>query len=379
MKKAILQVADTGPLESLVEMLHYAGYESYYCSESLQSTLRGVGCDTVVSIEGLVKAWGYENPTITVKQADPKDMGDCDLYVDVKAHRNLPKVIAKWPNLKGKVLWYRINGGQPEHVKRTREGRYEDMGNEMEPGCPIVTPNMWYSNRNARVCSNCNWVHPPGLMLFTGACPGCGCKERKMQPWYGNAYAMWPPFHGIERYQQPRETTYTSPICLVHNINGWGFGPLVTPTRSQFGLKIHGRGSPDGLLGHGVVPHLLRSSIAMIHLKSSDAPGYALYEALASGCPLIVSRKLIWKNRMQDLLIPDETCLVFDRETHEGLTPQDVESCMTEIGQNLDALKNPIYNRHIGEAGKKRLNDLMWTKEKDGESFKTFMNHHFGA
>lgn len=27
------------------------------------------------------------------------------------------------------------------------------------------------------LCEQCGWPHPAGLMLFTGACPSCGCKQ----------------------------------------------------------------------------------------------------------------------------------------------------------------------------------------------------------
>ena len=102
----------------------------------------------------------------------------------------------------------------------------------------------------------------------------------------------------------------------------------------------------------------------MVHLKSSDAPGYALYEALAAACPLIVSRRLIWRNRMQDLFTPGKTCLVFDRETHEGLSPKDVEECTNEIREGLVSLSNHEYNRLIGEAGRKRLREVMWNENR---------------
>ena len=119
----------------------------------------------------------------------------------------------------------------------------------------------------------------------------------------------------------------------------------------------------------------------MVHLKSSDAPGYALYEGLAAKCPLIVSRRLIWRNRMQDLLIPGETCLTFDRETHDPLNEEDIRSCTEEIAQHLKTLSNPTENERIGMAGYERLRQVMWseTNPSDVESLKQFMERHYSC
>jgi hypothetical protein len=119
----------------------------------------------------------------------------------------------------------------------------------------------------------------------------------------------------------------------------------------------------------------------MVHLKSNDAPGYALYEALASGCPVVVPRRLIWRCRMGDLFVPGETCLVFDRETHADLSPQEVEECEAEVLGHLGALRDPAFNRKIGEAGRGRLKSLMWSanRPEDVSSLRGFMSRHFGG
>lgn len=82
---------------------------------------------------------GYENP-FYLPLADPNMMQTTDLFVDVKAHQTYHRIIEKWPNLKNKVLWYRINGGKPEHVIDKRG----DHGDEVNPPCPVLTPNQWY-------------------------------------------------------------------------------------------------------------------------------------------------------------------------------------------------------------------------------------------
>lgn len=83
---------------------------------------------------------------------------------------------------------------------------------------------------------------------------------------------------------------------------------------------------------------------------------------------------------MQELLIPGKTCLVFDRETHDGLTEQDVRECTKEVKEHLDTLAHPAINKQIGMAGRRKLKELMWNPEKtsDMESLKVFMEKHFG-
>lgn len=332
-KIAILQVADTGPLESIVKMLSVAGYLSYLPSKKLKDQIRGAKCDTVLDIENLVKGMGYSwpDPLPTIDEMDG------DIYVDVKAHRNSPKIIQQWPHMKNKILWYRINGGEPEHVRNARG----DFGNEIDPGCPILTPNQWYK------------------------------QDR-------NAYTCWPPFVRFREYTAHRGTKYSPPICLIHGVNGWGYEDLIEPLR-KIGVFFHGVGAPDGLIQHREVKVRLTNALAMVHLKSSDAPGYALYEAMAAGCPIICTRRLIWRCRMQELLIPGQTCLVFDQESHAKLSDQDVRDCLKEVKEHLAALADPIYNAKIGLAGRERLKNIMWDENRiaDRESMISFMEAKF--
>lgn len=341
MKTAILQVSDTGPLESLVVMLQAAGYSCYIPCDGLKRNLRSIGCDTVLDIEGLVKGWGYENP-ISLTEASIRMMEHTNLYVDIKAHRNGPIVWERWPNLRKKTLWYRINGGEPEHVIKGNV----DYGDEVHPPCPVLTPNRWYAEKGA---------------------------------WSDKSYSCWPPFLRFGDYLSRHGRRQTDkPICLIHNIAGWGYGLLINALRdTDLGIRFYGAGSPDGLVGHAKIPKMLSSAIATVHLKSSDAPGYALYESLAAGCPCVVPRRLIWRSRMQELFIPGVTCFVFDRETHAGLSADDVKFCTDEISAALDVLSNPSENLRIGNAGRARLAEIMWRENRDGASFVKFMERHF--
>jgi hypothetical protein len=381
-KTAILQVADSGPLESLVVMLQSVGYECRIPSEPLKHELRKVGCPLVLDISSLVRGMGYDWP-MKLPEAGVKDMERRDVvYVDVKAHQCYGKVVARWPNLEKRVLWYRINGAKPEHVINERG----DHGDEIRPPCPILTPNMCYAQTHEE-CGRCDGTGESGLPDEEGQrrCWECEGEGKKKVPWYNKPrYVMWPPFVRFDEYD-PRwrqalhcDDDFTSPICLIHGVNGWGYGALI-PNMRQMGVRVYGAGSPDGLIPHSQVKKELGSALCMVHLKSSDAPGYSLLESLAAGCPVVCTRRLIWRCRMSSLLIPGETCLVFDRETHDGLTERDVAECTWDVRCHLYNLRDPDYNRRIGMAGRERLKQVMWSKDKpeDVASLREFMNRHF--
>lgn len=373
-KRAVLQVADTGPLESLVVMLRTVGIECLLPDDKLKGDLRRIGCDTVLDVSSLVRGMGYSEP-MKLPTAGPGVMWDKDvLYVDVKGHRNGPKVWNRWPNLRNRTLWYRINGGKPEHVVNARG----DHGDEINPPCPVLTPNQWYSR-----CLKCEGYGETNDGGIPGTCDRCNGEGKEKR-----SYTCWPPFVRFDEFKsRKRWTEYDGddrfprdPICLIHNLEGWGYGRLIDPVR-RLGVKCHGAGSPDGLVNHRDVPNLLSLALCSVHLKSSDAPGYAIYESLAAGCPVVCTRRLIWRCRMEELLIPNETCLVFDRETHDPLSDEDVESCRSEITRHLEFLRNADRNRKIGEAGRERLREIAWSpkRESDVSSLASFLQRAFGG
>lgn len=326
-KIALLQVADTGPLESLVLMLESVGYVCVLPSSQLKDEVRKLGCDTVLDVDYLVTQWGYDRP-IPLYAISPKDLPGIDIYVDVKAHRNGPKLLKKWPSLADKILWYRINGGKPEITERG--------GDEIHLDFPILTPNRWY-----------------GETTLDGA----------PAPWTGKAYSCWPPFYRFDEYKGRSPSPSGSPICLTHNLAGWGYGQLINPIR-QLGVRCYGVGSPDGLVSHSTVPKLLEEALALVHLKSNDAPGYSLYESLAAGCPLIVPERLIWRCKMEELLIPGETCLTFDKVPESLADPEFFSRCTEEINAHLEYLSTPENNRRIGSNGRRKLLELMWSSDR---------------
>lgn len=340
MRIAVCQCADTGPLESLVVLLGAAGYQCHTLSDTLIGQLKRLGCDTVADISTTMRREGVERP-MSLPVADASILQQADLYVDVKAQRNGPKVWEAWPRLRARTLWYRINGGEPTIVP--------GAGDEINPICPILTPNLWYGTRG---------------------------------PWSERAYACCPPFYRFDEYypRHGRSIAYTAPLCLVHNLTGWGFGGWADGMRA-LGMQMHGNGSPDGLLPHATLRKRLASALAMVHLKTNDAPGYALYEALAAACPVLVSQRLILKCLMHDLFVDGETCLVYDRvepaRVHHGHTPEEIVTGTAEVAVHLERLRDPAENARIGLAGRERLRELMWSEERDGDSVRQWFGRMF--
>jgi len=346
---AMLQVADCGPLESLATMFRAIGWDCFVPDAGLRARLVAAGCDTVLDPEFLFREMGYDRPR-GVQQSG--DLDSMDLYVDVKAQRNAEKAWKLHRRFEGRTIWYRINGGLPEI---TPQG-----GDELNFNFPIITPNRYYLDS------------PTAYKNHVGS--------RRDANWGGLAYVMWPPFARASDYsvRAPNYDGYCNPVCLIHNVTGWGYSDLVEPLRREARLLCFGsHGSPDGLIPHSGVPGLLAAALCMVHLKSNDCPGYALYEALHAGCPLIVPRRLIKRMRMADLLVEGATCLCFDIEGDErGCGALDVAACVAEVRAATKQLMDSAENERIGNAGKRALAELIWNPERDAESFKAFLRRY---
>jgi glycosyltransferase involved in cell wall biosynthesis len=376
-KIAMLQVADAGPLESLVYMLRECGYDCVIPDDRLRRILRDdLRMDNVHDPKDMTRGMGYD--PVHVPTAGPHLMESCDLYVDVKAQRCHDKVVARWPRLQGKILWYRINGSSPEHVVRYAadgSGRVqEDCGNEVDVPCPVLTPDLWYRLDPSRDCDE------RGRHFSELLAPSSPLREGGAD-WAGMAYPCWPPFVRAGEYATPRVNDsigYEAPVCLVHNARGWGYERLF-PHLQKMGVRILGAGSPDGLVRHSDVPRLLSRALCLVHPKSSDAPGYALYEALAAACPVVCPGRMVWRCAMHDLYKSGETCLTFDdRDSHDELTPAQAQEDADAIGRHIAALMDRNYNRRVGEAGRSRLRPVSWAQDRDGDALRAWMRRHFG-
>lgn len=350
-RTAICQVGHPGALDSLVLMFKAVGWRVRVPGDHLRNQMRLQGCDTIVNADSLSRGWGGSLATGPHEVATIADMTDpFAIVIDTKAHRNGPKLWSRWSSLQTRTLWYRINGGRPCIV--------ESKGNELEPPCPVLTPDQWYR---------------PDKPL-NGTIP---------QSTLDKSYSFWPPYARWSDHWRPRKTTYTPPVCLVHGLNGWGYGEVGEELRKSIGLKCHGGyGSPDTMLRMDLVPEALSQAICLVHLKSQDCPGYSLYEALASGCPVVVSRMLIEWCKMSDLFIEGETCLCYDKgmvDTPAGYEPIDQVGCVNEIKKCVGELKDPVLNRKIGEAGRAMLRKLMWSSQAHSstQSLTDFLNRMF--
>lgn len=353
MKTAICQVGHPWSLESLVIMLDAVGYRCKILNHALRDQLKSWDCDTIVDAQSVAKSWN-EALLFGLREAGPQDLMTCDLYVDTKAHRNGPKIWDHRPHLENKTLWYRINGGRPQNVP--------GKGEELNPPCPVLTPSRWYGD-------DCVTTTPSDKK--EGFVTRSPCRS----------YSCWPPFARWYQFDKPRSPNPNGmPFGLTHNVSGWGYGDVAAALR-VLGVQCYGSGSPAGLALHDLLPEMLSTARAYVHMKANDAPGYALYEAIAAGCPVIISRRFVDCNAAQELFEDGITCLLYDRTDAEGQI--DVATCVEEVKQALLKLSDNRFNQIIGENAKKRLKSLMWNRgvgyvTDSVTALQTFMTRHFG-
>ena len=102
-KLALIQNGDSPQLESSAVMLRAAGYDVKYCGPALRRELLNAGCDTVLSVEQMYSL-GYDRLDPSIEPATLDDMERCDLFCEIKV-RNVPKIVARWPRLHGRIAY----------------------------------------------------------------------------------------------------------------------------------------------------------------------------------------------------------------------------------------------------------------------------------
>lgn len=338
MRTAVLQMADSQEIESTTIMLRSAGYRTMICGDALRSALVLAGCDTVIA-HASMRGNGYPELMWDIPEAGLDDMETCDLFCEIKC-RNIVPLWKAWPRLRGKTLWKRVNGARPEICPKG--------GDEVNLLCPIVTADLWY-----------------GLPEYNGN---------------GLGYVMWPPFSRLHEYDPGLRAgleSFEPPISLCHGIEGWGYKQILERARAM-GILTYGIGNRLGLIANTDVPTRMSRALCLVHLKAVDCPGWVLYEALAAAMPIVLPRRCIERMRAHELFEVGVSCLAYDDWGNEwGRGEVDGDTCVEEIAQALEVLKDPQVNRQIGLEGRERLLRLMWNEERDGDGFRAFMARHF--
>jgi len=314
MKTAILQMSDQPHIKSLEIMLNTAGYDCLLAGPEIIAESRRVGCKTFSPEQ--MSRWGYE--PIDMPVAKVADVETCDLFVDVK-NDNIPKIIGRWPRLLNRMMWCRVNGGEPE-------------SDDELPICPLVTANLWYTFSK---------YNPNNL-----------------------AYACWMPFHNPELYLNIKRTEPTDPpISICHRIRHWGYSPIIDQCRDELGVCMYGHDSPDGKLSRGEIRTKLKTAFALVHLKAVDCPGWALLEAMLAGCPVIVGEFLAERMQAPWEFRSGISCYRFGVKPSLpfGRGDMDFPKCYEDIKLSLHLLSNfSDNNQRIGDCGRETILQSLW-------------------
>lgn len=379
-KIALCRVSDCEPLRSLLPMLEVAGYECVLPNRALRDWLRSIGCGNVDEPKDMEERWGAE-PLPNLPEIGPGELGAIDLYIDVNAFANGPKVWKEYPRLKDRTLCYFINGGPPRNTA--------DKGDGITPACPVMTTNQWYATNTYQVFYDGRW----------------NILQSKESPWRDKSYVFYPSFSRWDRIVPRTPDFGGSPVCFCHNVMGWGYGEerLVGsticyhckgsktshlihdeirefPSRCKFckgegmtherasyiqearklGCKFYGGGnSPDGLVRHEDVFAKLAKAPCVVYLKGGGAVDYAVLEAMAMGVPVFTTRQYKDDTRLHDLLM-------YEHDYHASPLTKNiarfVETCR---------LSEPNFN--LGECLKERVKELCWQPERDGPGFRSWM------
>jgi len=318
--KAVVTGCDTHPVRSLALMLKSVGYEVKMLGDFEMNRLAKRGYTGGVQAK-LLKKMGYVNAGLDVGRIE--DLDDCDVFFDIKVS-DAQSMVDIFPRLEDKTRVFLINGGGDQYVD------YSDH-------YPVVTSNFHV-------------------------------KQGKHKP-----FQCYMPFDNVQGLKPKKWPGDLPPIGLLHNAKGWGFKHIMDRVRDKTGLRVYGSyGSPDGLLPNNRVGEELTNSMCFVHLKASDCPGYALYEAFATATPVVVTDLFIERMKFHELYENDVTCLTWGKGSYK-VTGEDIVEYMEEkadamveqIADAVNKLEDVEDSMRIGEAGYERWRKLTdWTHEK---------------
>ena len=330
-KLAIVHVPHEQCEASIAEMLNSVGYHVF-----------GIGRD----VSHLLNV--YMKPVVASRlpiKAELSHFRKCNLFVTVK-HYNIPWLEENHNHLKGKLLWFDINGGIPG-ITIPQEPR---KGYPLEVPVPYISANKHYADDSSYQVS-------------------------------GPRYICYIPLPNRQEFliAAHKRSLSDPPVCLVHNPKHWGYGWLVDQLISKHGVRFFGGfGASNGLLKPKEISGVLTTALCMVHAKSRDCPGCALYESLLTGCPVIITDLFLERTWYTDLYIDGETCLVV-KDNPELPIPERTKFLMDQITVCINRLKDPTENARIGSNGRRRIVQLMWQSDRadDVSSFRDFMRRSF--
>ena len=185
-----------------------------------------------------------------------------------------------------------------------------------------------------------------------------------------NAFLSYVPwFNRLGLVPREKMTKFGKPIGLLNGGIGWGYKRFFPAVKDK--IDIYGMKSPAGQLPQQYVKPVLSNAKCFVHLKTHDAPGYALYESFASAVPVVVPQFFVNNTKYHDLFIDGETCLIFGKgqeRWHDDSLHESEESyweTIRSIDQCLDRLSDPEENYRIGINGLFKFKELTrWTPIK---------------
>lgn len=329
MPKVVFSGIDTKPADSLAFIFKDIGWEVAMLSDKGMDYYNSGGYSGGVRMS-MLKEMGYSMPQIDFVDR----IENADIFVDLKK-KDLDSIKNMLP-AKTRGMLYVINGGWDD---------YEDYGFHY----PTITNNFWIK---------------------------------------GNVFHCWSPPAYFDDLKPKEEPGRESPMGLLHNARNWGFGSILDQVREKTGLRVYGwHGSPSGMILNSKVPEYLEKASCFVHLKASDCPGWALYEAFATATPVVVTDLFIKRMKFQELYIDGETCLTWGKTSYKQ-DPEDEkkisefidanrENMIEEICECVEKLKNPVYNQLIGMNGHKKWKELAEWNEKKSLAFREFINSNF--